>query len=228
MKKTLFIFGVLLGTSIFLSSCDKTVDPPPDDPPPTTTYCNCNSTDEPMTIIVSSAPEMVFIRLDPDAYGANNVYFYELDETENGFVYHGTQTTIETKIPTKNWNVPSGYIWAAGRAGMDGYDPYVPVITDELIYPYLPWTPGFASWESNYGTINDKTTCPDSNHNNYWLPLCGGLDGKHQLDHKAPQLVTGKWYLARMVMGYNINGVYNVTNACYQRVFKFERGTYGE
>jgi|GEM_PF-4680312 len=227
MKKILIFSSFLFGIIFLLTSCKKNEDPP-DDGGTTTSYCECESTSYPMTVIVSSAPEMVFIRLAPDSYGANNVFFYALDSTANGFVYHGTTTPIETKILAKNWDVPAGFIWAAGRAGMDGYDPYVPVINDELIYPYLPWSAGVSTWESSNGIANDKNTCPDGNNTNYWAPLCAGLDGKHQLDYLAPQLTPGNWYLARMVMGYNINGSFNFTSSCYQRIFKFERGTYNE
>ncbi|MCK5277795.1 MAG: hypothetical protein KAK04_04640 [Cyclobacteriaceae bacterium] len=42
----------------------------------------------------------------------------------------------------------------------------------------------------------------------------------------APPLVDGEWYLVRMVMGYSVNDKFNFASHCYQRVFKFERGTY--
>jgi len=218
----LLIIGLSL---LFLTACEKEDPPPP--PPQPTSYCNCESSSTPMTVVVSSAPVMIFARLTSNAYGANNFYLYELDSTSNGFVYKGTQTVVETKIVTKNWDLPLGYKWAAGRAGLDGEDPYIPVVTDEFIYPYLPWTSGTASWTSSNSISNDKTTCPSGNHNNYSLPYCNGLDGKHQLDHLAPLPQAGKWYLARMVMGYSVNNKFNFTTACYQRVFKFETGVYG-
>ncbi len=227
MKTKFFLFNFLIIISISFVSCDKTEVPPDDPPPPVVTYCDCNRTTYPMTVVVSSAPTMVFVRLKPGSYGANNVYFYELDSTATGYFYKGTQTAIETKIATKNWTPRAGYIWAAGRAGLDGYDPFTPVVANELIYPYLPWTPGVERWESNNGIYN-LNTCPGSNHNNYWMAYCGGLDGKHQLDHLAPQLQADHWYLARMVMGYSVNNVFSFTSECYQRVFKFKRGTYAK
>jgi len=211
---------------VTIAGCKK--EEPPGGGGGSVSYCNCKATNTPMTVVVSSAPKMIFVRLDSSSYGANNFYLYELDSTANGFVYAGTQTAVEQKIATKNWEVPSGYLWAAGRAGLDGLDPYVPVIGEEFIYPYLPWTGGTATWSSSNNIENDKTTCPSGNHNNYPLPYCNGLNGKHQLDHLAPLPQDGKWYLARMVMGYDVNNLFTTTNACYQRIFKFETGVYDQ
>ena len=141
-------------------------------------------------------------------------------------MYKGKTTVVETKVLKQNWNIPVGYLWSAGRAGTDGYDPYKPNIGDEFIYPYLPWSEGMASWSSMNGISNDKTTCPLGNHNNYWAPLCNGKDGKHQLDPFAPQLESGKWYLVRMAMGYSVNGKFNTVSSCYQKIFKFKTGVY--
>jgi hypothetical protein len=204
--------------AFLLMSCKKDpVDQPPSDP-----YCYCSNA----TVVVSSAPKFAFTRLDSGAYGANNYFIYELDSTAQGYVYKTSGNVVERKLAKENWTIPTGFIWSAGRSGTDGNDPYVPSIGDEFIYPYLPWSPGIASWSSITGTVNDKTSCPDLNNNNYWAPLCSGLDGKHQLDHLAPQLQNGKFYLIRMVMGYSVNGKFNIVSSCYQKAFKFETGVY--
>jgi hypothetical protein len=206
-------------TIFLLTGCEKEPPPPP---PPGDNYCTCAEA----TIVVSSAPKWVFTRLDSNAYGANNYFIYELDSTADGFVYKGTTELVEGKVLREDWDVPGSYLWAAGRAGTDGLDPYTPIIGDEFIYPYLPYSGGSATWSSNNNISNDKTTCPDNNHNNYWAPLCNGKDGKHQLDHLAPQLTEGNWYLVRMVMGYSVNDKFNVVSHCYQKVFKFETGVH--
>jgi hypothetical protein len=207
MKNILLISGLVLFLFVLLFSCDKGEDPPPP-PDETTNYCDCENSASPMTVVVSSAPTMAYIRLKEDAYGANNFYMYELDNTSNGFFYKGTTTPVEKKIEDKNWEVPGSYLWAAGRAGTDGHDPLVPVTGNEFIYPYLPWTPGNIAWKSSNGVINDKT------------------EEEPKLDTQAPTLKDGHWYLARMVMGFSVNGKFNFATHCYQRIFKFERGTY--
>jgi len=206
MKNQAFIFAFVISFAISVISCEESETPPP--PPETINYCDCESSDFPMTVVVSSAPVSAFIRLKDGAYGANNLFIYELDSTDAGFVYKGTDTHVEKEIEEKNWIAPPSYLWAAGRAGTDGYDPLVPVVGNEFRYPYLPWTPGNVAWESSNGVTNDNTED---------LP---------KLDPEAPDLKESHWYLARMVMGYSVNGKFNFASHCFQRIFKFERGTY--
>ena len=116
MEKISQFLLLFLIAFVLLKGCGEEDPPPPKEP----TFCNCLSSETPMTVVISSAPKMAFIRISDNSYGANNFYMYELDSTANGFTYKGTEIPIETKIETENWKVPSGYLWAAGRAGRAG------------------------------------------------------------------------------------------------------------
>lgn len=181
MKK-IFLFLI-----IAFIGCD-TVDDPDPDTIPASDYCNCEDSNSFMTVVVSSAPQEAFIRLSDGAYGANNFFMHALDKTPSGYNYKGTNDAVETKIPDKNWEIPSN-LWSAGRAKTDGLDPFAPTAAEYFQYGVLPGT----GWTSS---------------------------------GNAPPLVDGEWYLARMVMGYSVNNKFNLATHCYQRVFKFERGTY--
>ena len=133
MKNLILIIGLLF---ITLTSCDTTDDPPPIVPP--VGDCDCVA----MTVVVSSAPSNAFIRMADDAYGANNFFMHEIENTSDGYVYAGTTIKVETKIPKKNWIVPP-YLWAAGRAKTDGLDPFAPTAAEYFEYGKLPregWT----------------------------------------------------------------------------------------
>jgi hypothetical protein len=133
MKNIILIIGMLF---ITLTGCDTT-----DDPPPIITStgdCNCVA----MTVVVSSAPTNAYIRMADGAYGANNFFMHEIENTSDGYVYAGTTIKVETKISKKNWDVPPS-LWSAGRAKTDGLDPFAPTAAEYFQYGVLPregWT----------------------------------------------------------------------------------------
>jgi hypothetical protein len=138
MRILVIVFIGLL--ALIFTDCDKSKDSSSNTT--TTSDCNCEDPASFMTVVVSSAPTNAYIRLSDGAYGANNFYMYELTKTTDGYNYTSTGKTIETKIPTKNWAVPT-YIWSAGRAKTDGKDPFAPTAAEYFEYGILPregWT----------------------------------------------------------------------------------------
>jgi hypothetical protein len=132
-------FIILIGLlALTFTDCDKNKN----SPSTTTSDCNCEDPASFMTVVISSAPTNAYIRLSDGAYGANNFFMYELTKTTEGYIYTASGKTIETKIPTKNWVVPS-YIWSAGRAKTDGKVPIAPTASEYFEYGILPregWT----------------------------------------------------------------------------------------
>lgn len=134
--KWVSFYAILMVSLIFIFSCDTTDDPPPIVPP--VNECDCVA----MTVVVSSPPTNAFIRMADGTYGANNFFMHEIENTSDGYVYADTRKKVETKISKKNWDVPS-YLWSAGRAKVDGNDPFAPTAAEYFEYGVLPregWT----------------------------------------------------------------------------------------
>jgi len=168
-------------------------DDQPDAGPPPPSYTDC----DPLNFSVTATLDSAGFWPEGDTYGVNTFYVWEVTasaDSPSGYVYKGTTRAVETRLPTRDWPIPTTY-WSAIRLAFDGLDPHHFAADDPFYLWYLPYVDG-ASWESKTDGYNDGT-CPDNDYEINGRPRCRG---QNQLDPNAPGLVGGRTYLFQMGM----------------------------